>query len=62
MISESDTKVGIVVCDGVECFTDDFVLGSLRKTFNSGGTRLDFAKFEKHARRNFQATYKLAKE
>ena len=62
VISKSDTKLGIVVCDGVECFKDSFVLGTFRKTFNDEGKRLEFTQFEKHLKKNIQATYQAAKD
>ena len=58
MISNSDTKVGTVVCDGVEFF----VLITFRKSFNDEAIRLNVESFDKHVKRNVANAYKLAKE
>ena len=62
MISTSNTRVGIVVVDGIEYYTDTFVIGTFRKVFNDEAVRLDHKNCEKRLRSNINAAYQFAKE
>ena len=62
MISTSNTRVGIVVVDGVEYYTDTFVIGTFRKVFNDEATRLDHKNCEKRLRSAINTAYQFAKE